>query len=52
MKKQVKTRLAELYALEAKLEKELSITREMIRELINQNNLNKHGIESSKAFKP
>lgn len=50
MKEQDSKRLADLYDKEAKLEKELTKTREMIRELVNQNNLNKHGIESSKIF--
>lgn len=47
MKQKPSKRLEELYNRERKLEKELERVREEIRELINHNDYNKHGVESS-----
>lgn len=47
MKQKPSKRLQELYTRELKLEKELNRVREEIRELINYQDLNKHGVESS-----
>ena len=47
MKQKPSKRLQELYAREQRLEKELALVREQIRELVNHCNFNKHGIESS-----
>lgn len=47
MKQKPSKRLQELYNREFKLEKELNRVREEIRELVNHQDLNKHGIESS-----
>ena len=47
MKQKPSKRLQELYSREQRLEKELALVREQIRELVNLCNYNKHGIESS-----
>ena len=47
MKQKPSKRLQELYTREQRLEEELALVREQIRELVNHCNFNKHGIESS-----
>lgn len=47
MKQKPSKRLQELYTREQRLEKELTLVREQIRELVNHCNYNKYGVESS-----